>query len=974
MTRSALLCVLSLGIFVYAATARRAPQPTTEVSFDRDVMPILSSHCFKCHGPDAAQAAGGLRLDSFARATKDVGDETAIIPGSPEKSYLITKVSANDPDMRMPPKDSGVKPLTPDQIETLKQWIRQGAKYEKHWAYVPPVMPALPKVSDPKWAKSPIDCFVLAKLDSAGLRPEPEADRNTLALRAAETLTGLPPIPAELDAFRRDNKPGAYERYIDRLLAEPEYGEHQARYWLDAVRYGDTHGLQLDNERDVYPYRDWVVRAFNEDLPFNKFTEWQLAGDLLPKPTTEQLIATGYVRMNLTSDEGGAIPEEFLARNTFDRVDTTSTVFLGMTIQCAKCHDHKFDPIKQRDYYGLYAFFDNTKDEPLDGNISAPPPYIRAATPAQQARLDAMARTLDRLRDGVKPAAAEAYFAMNRFPIPATRDWEISPVYSSDSFDKSFDAAEPAEPGQPGEVAWKPLKFEVGKDMPGLIGKDNSSVYVRGIVVLKEARTISFGVSSDDAVKVWLNGKLIHSHKINRGLNMGIDPVKGDFKAGDNVLVAKVTNGGGPDGLNIRLIDAAAKEVDDALSAYRQAPGDATAIKNLRDAYLDNGPTTAESMKFKAIRKQRDDLNATIPLSLIAEEMPTPRPTFILKRGQYDQKGDAVTRHIPPSLGELPPGAPANRLGFAEWLISPSNPLLARVYVNRVWQQFFGTGIVKTVDDFGSQGEWPLDRPLLDYLAVTFERSGWSVKKLNRLIVTSAAFRQSSRITPAKLAKDPENRLISRGPRFRLDAEVIRDKALFAGGLLVEQLGGRGFKPYQPKGIWEGASDPASSTHFYVRDKGPAIYRRSLYMFWKRTAPPPAMTNFDAPLRDTCVVRRPITNTPLQALTTENETAFLEASRTMAARVLAVKGDDDRHLRIAYDLALGRLPRPPEISLLKRALAAYRHSYASDPNAAKKLLTTGDSPQAKNLAPAEQAAWMIVCSTLMNTDEFLTLH
>ncbi|HTQ12109.1 MAG TPA: DUF1553 domain-containing protein, partial [Fimbriimonadaceae bacterium] len=374
------------------------------------------------------------------------------------------------------------------------------------------------------------------------------------------------------------------------------------------------------------------------------------------------------------------------------------------------------------------------------------------------------------------------------------------------------------------------------------------------------------------------------------------------------------------------------------------------------------------------IRKQRDDLNATIPLSLIAEEMPTPRPTFILKRGQYDQKGDAVTRHIPPSLGELPPGAPANRLGFAEWLISPSNPLLARVYVNRVWQQFFGTGIVKTVDDFGSQGEWPLDRPLLDYLAVTFERSGWSVKKLNRLIVTSAAFRQSSRITPAKLAKDPENRLISRGPRFRLDAEVIRDKALFAGGLLVEQLGGRGFKPYQPKGIWEGASDPASSTHFYVRDKGPAIYRRSLYMFWKRTAPPPAMTNFDAPLRDTCVVRRPITNTPLQALTTENETAFLEASRTMAARVLAVKGDDDRHLRIAYDLALGRLPRPPEISLLKRALAAYRHSYASDPNAAKKLLTTGDSPQAKNLAPAEQAAWMIVCSTLMNTDEFLTLH
>ncbi|MFI5384714.1 MAG: DUF1553 domain-containing protein [Fimbriimonadales bacterium] len=975
MKLSILIFVLCAGLLGYAVIADQSTHPAfPDINFDRDVMPILSQHCFKCHGPDAARAAGGLRLDSFAGATKANGDETAIVPGWPEKSYLIAKISAKDAGMRMPPQDSGVKPLTPDQIEIIRQWIKQGARYEKHWAYVAPVMPNLPAVSNPKWCKGPIDRFVLAKLDAAGLKPEPEADKNTLALRAAETLTGLPPSQAELDAFRRDAKPGAYERFVDRLLAKPEYGEHQARYWLDAVRYGDTHGLQLDNERSVFPYRDWVVRAFNEDLPFDKFAQWQLAGDLLPKPTTEQLIATGYVRMNLTSNEGGAIPEEFLARNTFDRVDTTSTVFLGMTIQCAKCHDHKFDPIKQRDYYGLYAFFDSTKDEPLDGNIALPPPVVRAATPEQEARLTALSGVLDRLRSAVNPLVAETYFLAKHFPVPTTRDWQISPVYSSRSFDEAFDKPEPPEPGQTGDVLWKPLKFEVGKDMASLIGKDNSSVYVKGTVAMPTARSFTFGVSSDDGVRIWLNGNLIHSNKVNRGLNMGIDQVKGDFKAGDNELIAKVINGGGPDGLNIRLVDASAKRVDDALQAYRKTPNDPAALRNLRSVYLEVGPLTADSARFRKTLKERDDLEASIPMSLIAQEMATPRPTFILKRGLYDQKGGAVVRHIPPALGGLPPGASFDRLGFAQWLTSPSNPLFARVFVNRVWQQHFGTGLVKTVDDFGSQGEWPLDRPLLDYLAVSFERNGWSVKKLNRVIVTSEAFRQSSRITPAKLGKDPENRLISRGPRFRLDAEVIRDKALFSGGLLVEELGGRGFKPYQPAGLWEGASDPASSTHFYVRDRGAAIYRRSLYMFWKRTAPPPAMLNFDSPLRDTCIVRRSTTNTPLQALTTENETAFLEASRTMAQRVVSVKGNDDKRLGIAYDQAFARPPRPAESALLKKALAQYRKRYTGDPEAAKKLIMVGDAPAAKNLPAPEQAAWMIICSTLMNTDEFLTLH
>jgi hypothetical protein len=685
----------------------------------------------------------------------------------------------------MPPKDAGVSALTKDQIATLRTWIAQGARYEEHWSFVPPTLPKFPLVSNPKWARNLIDTFILEKLDKAGLKPEPEADKDTLALRAAQTLTGLPPTPTELDDFRKDVKPAAYERYVDRLMAKPEYGEHQARYWLDAVRYGDTHGLQLDNERAIYPYRDWVINAFNNDLPFDQFAKWQLAGDLLPNPTTDQLVATGYVRMNLTTNEGGAIPEEFLARNTFDRVDTTSTAFLGLTVGCAKCHDHKYDPIKQDDYYGLYAYFDSTQDEPLDGNIALPPPVIQATTKQQERQL-------------------------------ATIDKEMS--------------------------------------------------------VLK----------------------------------------------------------GDQDPFSVAL--------------------------------------------YRRLAKKRNHIADQAPMTLIARELAAPRPTFILKRGQYDQKGAPVTRHIPPALGKMPQGLPNNRLGFAGWLTEPSNPLVARVFVNRLWQQHFGTGIVKTVEDFGNQGEWPQNQALLDYLAIKFVKNGWSVKKLNRLIVTSAAFRQSSRITPQKLSKDPENRLTSRGPRYRLDAEVIRDKALDVAGLLVEKIGGHGVKPYQPEGIWESSSDPASSTHVYVRDKGSDIYRRSLYLFWKRTSPPPVMVTLDAPLRDTCIVRRSSTDTPLQALTILNETAFLESSRMLALRVLGSSGTDGQRLDRLFDLTLGRRPRPAELKLLQASLARYRQSYRNNRPAAEQLLHVGDAPQSNSIPASEQATWMIVCSTLVNTDEFITQH
>jgi len=974
MKLSFALFPVSLVLFGYALSpSQSAPKKAKEVSFGRDVRPILSEHCFKCHGPDVQTAAAGLRLDSFADATTNLGDGAAIVAGNPGKSHLLARVSDPDPENRMPPKDSGVKALTKEQIEVLRTWISQGAKYEKHWSFIPPAMPTIPKVSNPTWGKNLIDRFVLAKLEESGLKPEPEADVDSLALRAAQTLTGLPPTGAELDQFRKDKAPGAYERYVDRLMAKPSYGEHEARYWLDAVRYGDTHGLQLDNERAVFPYRDWVVQALNKDLPFDQFIQWQLAGDMVAKPTTEQLIATGYVRMNLTSNEGGAIAEEFLARNTFDRVDTTSTVLLGLTVGCAKCHDHKYDPIKQSDYYGLYAYFNSTQDEPLDGNISLPPPFIRASSPEQEAELAVMDSKMKSLAATVDPSTAVQWFETHFEPIPTTRDWMISPVYTSANFDEAFDKARPGEPGQPA-ADWKPFKFELGKDAAGIVKKDNSVVYVKGIVTFAKAQSVTFNVSSDDGIRLWLNGKLIHSHKIGRGLDAGADTVKAEFRAGDNELIAKVVNGISIDGLNIRFGQVKDADSEKAISKYQKEPANLEAKQTLQTTFLTRGPESADALAYRDLVKKKAAFEASIPMTLIAKEMATPRPTFILKRGEYNQKGDPVQRHIPGALGKLAAGLPNNRLGLSKWLVDPSNPLVARVFVNRVWQQHFGNGIVKTVDDFGNQGEWPLNQPLLDYLAISFMKNGWSIKKLNRLIVTSAAFRQSSRITAAKLAKDPENRMISRGPRFRLDAEVIRDKALYAGGLLLEKHGGRGFKPYQPDGLWEGSSDPASSTHFYIRDKGTEIYRRSLYMFWKRTSPPPVMITFDAPLRDTCIVKRSTTNTPLQALALLNEPAFLEASRAMAARILASPGTDEIRLQKLYNLTLARAPRKLELPVLTKTLARFRQIYQSDEAAAKRLLKVGDTPQSTVGTPTEQAVWMLMSSSMMNTDEFLTQH
>ncbi|MBS1723092.1 MAG: PSD1 domain-containing protein [Armatimonadetes bacterium] len=960
-------CLAAAFLVVTAAAPRQTKAGKgASVSFNRDVRPILSEHCYRCHGPSAKEGQGGLRLDDQSSATKDRHGYVAIKPGDSAGSRLIERVSASDDGAAMPPPDSGVARLTADQVEVLRRWIDQGAKYERHWALIPPKMPTMPAVKDSAWARNPIDLFILQRLEAKGLRPEPEADRTTLLRRASLALTGLQPTPEEVDRFLKDKSKDAYEKAVDRLLASKRYGEHEARYWLDAVRYGDTHGLHLDNERAIYPYRDWVVRAFNQDLPFDRFALWQLAGDMLPSPTPDQLVATGYVRMNPTTNEGGAIAEEFQAKNTFDRVDTTSTVFLGMTVACARCHNHKYDPISQQDYYRLFAFFNSTADEPLDGNLFTPDPVAKAPTPAEAKELDAMERGLQSMESKVNEKAARDWLAARRVKPPAVGDWEVSETFPAGDFDKAFDTETPA-------TTWAPIKLEAEKDS-NFLTKENAYAYLRTTLSSEKDQDIGLRFGSDDGIKVWLNDKLIHSNKVLRALGQSIDVIRVHLSAGSNRLIVKVVNATGPGGVRFGLGDDLDKRVEDVSAVLLKPEGP----KLLKSLYLEIGPETPASRDYRVKSKAHAEFLAKIPSTLIARELPKPRPAFVLRRGEYNLPTVEVKREIPAALGALPKAAPANRLGFAEWLTSQENPLFTRVFVNRVWQQHFGTGIVKTSEDFGNQGEWPSHPELLDYLAVQFAKGGYSIKKLHRLIVTSAAFRQRAFVDKAKLAADPDNRLISRGPRFRLDAEVLRDQALYASGLLVEKPGGHGFKPYQPAGLWEEVAFQESTTAKYVQDMTPDIYRRSLYLFWKRTSPHPMMLTFDAPMRDSCIVRRARTNTPLQALTTMNEPGFLEASRHFAERIMkavpTINEQPRTGIKLAFELALGRQPAPAELSALETSYQRYRTRYGGEPAEAAELVNVGLTPPDPGLDKGQLAAWMLICSTLFNTDEFLTQH
>jgi hypothetical protein len=773
---------LVLALAAWPAGARAGE---TGVDFDRQIRPILSENCFRCHGPDDHQRKAKLRLDQKDAA---LGHGSVIVPGHADRSGLIDRLTSDDPARRMPPAKTG-KRLTPGQAELLRRWIDEGAQWSRHWAWVKPSRPPLPAVRDARWPRNAIDRFILARLEKGGLRPSPEADRTTLLRRVTLDLTGLPPTPAEVDAFLADDAPDAYEKLVDRLLASPRFGERMALDWLDAARFADTHGYHIDSARDMTAWRDWVLRAFNANLPFDRFTVEQLAGDQLPGATVEQQVASGFQRNHMINFEGGAIPEEYHTAYLVDRVNTAGTVWLGLTVGCAQCHDHKYDPLTQKEYYQLFAFFHNVPENGLDGTKGNAVPLLRMPTAEQQRRLDRL------------------------------------------------------------DAALKNLEPRAAKDR------------------------------------------------------------------------------------------AAAAERD-------------------------------------RLRQERAALEKQERTTMVMQEMPKPRDTFVLVRGQYDRHGDKVSAALPAFLPPLPAGAPANRLGLARWLVDPEQPLTARVTVNRYWQLLFGTGLVKTAEDFGSQGEFPSHPELLDYLATELVRTGWDVKYTLRLLVTSAAYRQSSKVTPELAARDPDNRLLARMARVRLPAELIRDQALAVSGLLNGEVGGASVFPYQPKGIWEelmAREDGANFTaQVYVQSHGKDLYRRGMYTFWKRTAPPPSLTALDAPDREVCTVRRPRTNTPLQALVLLNDPTYVEAARKLAERLLAEADAPDERVALAFRLATARRPTAAETAVLRKVYETQLAVYREDARAARKLLSVGESPRNERLDPAELAAWTMVASAVLNLDETVT--
>lgn len=785
------------------------------VDFAREILPVLSEKCFVCHGPDG-EAKEELRLDSFEAATREQEGHRAIDPDMPEKSEILVRIrSADEP---MPPRDAE-KQLTEQERELLARWVLQGGEYAMHWSFVRPTKQP-PAGSEAATGSEAIDAFIKARLDQQGIVFAPDANRATLARRAALVLTGLPPEPQVLAAFLADDRADAYERLVDELLQSPRYGEHQARYWLDAVRYGDTHGLHLDNRRGIYSYRDWVVRAYNDNLPLDQFITWQLAGDLLPNPTLEQRVATGFVRMNPTTAEGGAIPEEFQAKNNFDRVETFGTVFLGMSLTCARCHTHKYDPIPQTEYYRLMVFFNSTAEPSMDGNKYSFGPDVKV--PENQA---------------------------------AWKQWN---------------------------------QLEAARDE--LLA--NASVEV------------------------------------------------------------------------VKLEKAEAKQWE--------AIGEKDRLQLLANA---EGPFAALQLQQAAtdIVSRMGEAEKTFTTTLVAEDLPQRRTTQVLSRGEYDLPiGDPLEPGVIAVMGGLPEGAPSNRLGLAQWLTSREHPLASRVLINQVWQRTFGEGLVRTPEDFGLQGRQPTHPQLLDWLAVELQDSGWDLKHMLRLMVTSRTFRQQS--AWRKDIDDPENRLWARGPRHRLDAEVLRDVALWASGLLDPQMGGEGVKPYQPGGLWEALMHPASNTKEYVQDKGPLLYRRSLYVYWKRTSPHPMMTLFDAPSRESSCVKRSRTNTALQSLAMLNETQRIETSRMLAERLLREAKTDAERLDLLFTWLACRGPTERERSACVALLATLRGRYADAEDDALALLALGDAPRDPKLPPVEIAAWTQLGVTVLASDVAILLY
>ncbi len=1055
--RSLVLAALGLASGLPMARGADPESPAAAaatIEYNRDIRPILNENCFACHGADSAARKADLRLDRRDDAIK----AEAIVPGATDKSAMVERIFSVDKDEVMPPP-SAKKTLTNAQKELLSRWIANGAEYQPHWSFIAPKKVAPPAVKNENWVRNPIDRFILAKLEAKGLTPAPEADRHTLVRRLSLDLTGLPPTPEIVDAFLADKSPDAYEKLVDRLIASDRWGEHRGRYWLDAARYADTHGIHIDNYREMWAYRDWVINAFNRNVPFDTFTIEQLAGDLLPNRTLEQQVASGFNRCNITTSEGGAIDEEYLVLYARDRTETTSQVWMGLTTGCAVCHDHKFDPISQKEFYSLSAFFNNTTQAAMDGNIKDTPPIVFVPRAEDRPRWDALNKDIEVARAAVegrrKTARADfdREFAAPRNDLNASSagidglQWlaPLSEGEGSSVLLKNASGSRQVDLGkeaawESGQVADKALAIKPGVnlDIPeaGDFERDQPFSYGAWVKIPKEGGNGPVFARMDEGHAfrgwdLWLEGNRPAAHIVSAWPGNALKvSSKLALKPGDwHHLFVTYDGKGQAAGISlyvdgkIQAVDVQANTLKDSiktavpltlgrrfpttrlpglvlqdLRVYSRAlagPEVATVALGSRADWIASRPaekrTEAESKElfdwwlnardadFKkfaethlGLEKTKAEMSARGTLTHVMQEKNQAPMAFVLNRGEYDKRKDQVKPETPAILPPMPDDLPKNRLGLAHWLLRGDHPLTARVTVNRFWQELFGTGIVRTTGDFGVTGELPSHPELLDWLAVDFRENGWDIKRVFKMLVTSSAYRQSAATTPEKLEKDPGDRLISRGPRFRMDAEMVRDYALSAAGILASRIGGPSVKPYQPEGVWEAVAMPGSNTRDYRQDSGEGLYRRSLYTFWKRAAPPASMEIFNAPTRETCTVRRERTNTPLQALVTLNDPQFVEAARHLAELTLKAGGStpEDR----AGFLAARLLARPLQAEEAKVVVASLNDLstyYQGHPAEAKSLITFGDSKPEAGLDPRDVAAWTMLANEMMNLDEVL---
>ena len=1027
------------------------------VQYNRDIRPILNDNCFACHGQDVNKRAADLRLDVRENAL----EKNAVVPGKPDESTMLLRILSTDENEVMPPPSSH-KTLTQEQRDLIRMWIAEGAEYQGHWAYLAPAKPELPQVRNSGWVRNPIDRFVLAELERRGVEPTPEADLRTLLRRVCLDLTGLPPTPEEIERVLMDPSTDRYENYVEELLSRQEWGEHRGRYWLDYSRYADTHGIHFDNFREMWSYREWVIKAFNRNIPFDQFTIEQLAGDLLPNATLDQRVASGFNRCNITTSEGGAIDEEYRVLYTRDRVETTGLVWLGLTTGCAVCHDHKFDPISQREFYQMAAFFNNTTQNAMDGNAKDTPPIVPVPLEEDRDRFNALDSLIAQAKLAVEQRRQEARGTFDAFladpkekdsilqsTLPASDSLNFHlPLLSADP--RGIDAITQGQtqrvelpsdaafaPGQLSDSAWQVKSdlfptFEAAnreRDQPfsialwvkpaadnqggSLLARMDEGADFRGWDVWLENGNIGTHIIHkwpENAIKVVSNQRL-PANRWNHvvisydgsskaeGVSIVIDGKEAPKNIASNALSETIRTNV-PLRLGRRHNSAPttdAKIQDVRLYSKVLSPEERTAIyETPRRMFLVSKPQRSNeeteelftwflaakdpsygnlAQAHQSLVDEKGNILKRGTIAHIMNEKNEPAKAFILMRGDYDKRADEVSPGTPAVLHAWRDELPKNRLGFAQWLLDEKNPLTARVTVNRFWQEVFGNGIVSSAGDFGVTGQLPTHPELLDYLAISFREDGWNIKNFFRLIVTSSTYRQSASASNEKQSTDPMNKLLARGPRFRMDAEMIRDSALATSGLLVKKIGGPSVRPYQPPGVWEAVAMPGSNTRDYVADRGEGLYRRSLYTFLKRSAPPPNMEVFNATAREVCTIKRERTNTPLQALVTLNDVQFVEAARILAQKTIEAYPDANEtvaRLQFIANKLVGRPLRGEELGVVQSTLNDLLTYYRGDADATAQLLAVGATRSPESLPAADLAAWTMTINLLMNLDEAIT--